>query len=120
LLQHLAKRPVDGSQPSILAKGNNNATADASSDKCARDTTHLRLFLQSVVKSVFELIGALSLPRTQIRAYRWCSPPRIGCATMSRTARSGACRAHPSQAQGGSAPHNNGHTSKGYVEGGLR
>ena len=23
------------------------------------------------------------LPRTQIRAYRWCSPPRIGCAMMS-------------------------------------
>ena len=23
------------------------------------------------------------LPRTQIRAYRWCSPPRIGCAIMS-------------------------------------
>jgi hypothetical protein len=83
LPQHLAKRPVDGSQPSVLAKGNNNATADASSDKCARDTTHLRLFLQNVVGSVFELIGALSLPRTQIRAYRWCSPPRIGCATMS-------------------------------------
>src|SRR5262249_1644573 len=25
----------------------------------------------------------LWLPRTQIRAYRWCSPPRIGCAIMS-------------------------------------
>ena len=25
----------------------------------------------------------LSLPRTQIRAYRWCSPPRIGRAIMS-------------------------------------
>jgi hypothetical protein len=25
----------------------------------------------------------LSLPKSQIRAYRWCSPPRIGCATMS-------------------------------------
>src|SRR5712671_5227271 len=25
----------------------------------------------------------LWLPRTQIRAYRWCSPPRIGCAMMS-------------------------------------
>src|SRR5262249_45699277 len=22
------------------------------------------------------------LPRTQLRAYRWCSPPRIGCAIM--------------------------------------
>src|SRR5215467_8048268 len=35
------------------------------------------------------LIGAMSranhlwLPRTQIRAYRWCNPPRIGCAIMS-------------------------------------
>jgi choline dehydrogenase-like flavoprotein len=27
--------------------------------------------------------GAVWLPRTQIRAYRWCSPPRIGCAMMS-------------------------------------
>jgi hypothetical protein len=26
---------------------------------------------------------SLRLPRTQIRAYRWCSPPRIGCAIMS-------------------------------------
>ncbi len=26
---------------------------------------------------------ALWLPRTQIRAYRWCSPPRIGSAIMS-------------------------------------
>src|SRR5262249_40872686 len=25
----------------------------------------------------------LSLPKTEIRAYRWCSPPRIGCAMMS-------------------------------------
>jgi hypothetical protein len=25
----------------------------------------------------------LSLPRTQIRAYRWCNPPRNGCAIMS-------------------------------------
>jgi predicted RND superfamily exporter protein len=25
----------------------------------------------------------LSLPKSQIRAYRWCSPPRIGCAIMS-------------------------------------
>src|SRR5215471_21649999 len=25
----------------------------------------------------------LSPPKTQIRAYRWCSPPRIGCAIMS-------------------------------------
>jgi hypothetical protein len=25
----------------------------------------------------------LSLPKNQIRAYRWCSPPRIGWATMS-------------------------------------
>src|SRR5262249_16179503 len=25
----------------------------------------------------------LWLPRTQIRAYRWCSPPRIGCTIMS-------------------------------------
>src|SRR3989441_11654140 len=27
--------------------------------------------------------GQVWLPRTQIRAYRWCSPPRIGCAIMS-------------------------------------
>jgi hypothetical protein len=27
--------------------------------------------------------GSLWLPRTQIRAYRWCSPPRIDCAIMS-------------------------------------
>src|SRR6516162_5179229 len=26
--------------------------------------------------------GTLSLPKTQIRTYRWCSPPRIGCAMM--------------------------------------
>ena len=26
---------------------------------------------------------SLSLPKSQIRAYRWCSPPRIGCAIMS-------------------------------------
>jgi hypothetical protein len=25
----------------------------------------------------------LSLPKSQIRAYRWCSPPRIGCAIIS-------------------------------------
>ena len=25
----------------------------------------------------------LWLPRTQIRVYRWCSPPSIGCAIMS-------------------------------------
>jgi len=25
----------------------------------------------------------LFLPKTQIRAYRWCNPPRMGCATMS-------------------------------------
>jgi hypothetical protein len=24
----------------------------------------------------------VSLPKSQIRAYRWCSPPRIGYATM--------------------------------------
>src|SRR5258706_3888886 len=28
-------------------------------------------------------VGGVWLPRTQIRAYRWCSPPRIGCAIMS-------------------------------------
>jgi hypothetical protein len=28
-------------------------------------------------------LNAVWLPRTQIRAYRWCSPPRIGCAMMS-------------------------------------
>ena len=27
-------------------------------------------------------ISGLSLPKSQIRAYRWCSPPRIGWATM--------------------------------------
>jgi hypothetical protein len=27
--------------------------------------------------------SGLWLPRTQIRAYRWCSPPGIGCAIMS-------------------------------------
>ena len=27
----------------------------------------------------------VSLPKSQIRAYRWCSPPRIGCAIMSPT-----------------------------------
>jgi hypothetical protein len=26
--------------------------------------------------------GDVSLPKTQIRAYRWCRPPRIGCAMM--------------------------------------
>src|SRR5262249_108309 len=29
------------------------------------------------------LAQSLWLPITQIRAYRWCSPPRIGCAIMS-------------------------------------
>src|SRR5262249_15653474 len=29
------------------------------------------------------LISRLWLPRTQIRAYRWCNPPTIGCAIMS-------------------------------------
>ena len=30
-----------------------------------------------------QVIMNLWLPRTQIRAYRWCSPPRMGCAMMS-------------------------------------
>src|SRR5262249_11929604 len=29
------------------------------------------------------MVVQLWLPKTQIRAYRWCSPPRTGCAIMS-------------------------------------
>jgi hypothetical protein len=29
------------------------------------------------------LFVTLSLPKSRFRAYRWCSPPRIGYATMS-------------------------------------
>jgi len=32
----------------------------------------------------------VSLPKTQIRAYRWCNPPRIGCAIMSPSRSIGA------------------------------
>jgi hypothetical protein len=46
---------------------------------------------------------ALSLPRTQIRAYRWVAPGSVARLYL-RPARIGrACRGHPSQAQGGCA-----------------
>src|SRR5262249_39071024 len=40
----------------------------------------------------------LWLPRTQIRAYRWCSPPRIGCAIMSPNRWIGRVRGAPPRA----------------------
>src|SRR5262249_52390587 len=42
--------------------------------------------------------------KPQIRAYRWCSPPRIGCAIMSPNRSIGLCRVRPCQATGASAP----------------
>jgi hypothetical protein len=37
-----------------------------------------------MVREMSRIVAArgLSLPKSQIRAYRWCSPPRIGWATM--------------------------------------
>jgi hypothetical protein len=35
------------------------------------------------IECIMTIRQTLSLPKSQIRAYRWCSPPRIGWATMS-------------------------------------
>jgi hypothetical protein len=38
---------------------------------------------EMVADNISSLLQRVSLPRTQIRAYRWCSPPRMGCAIIS-------------------------------------
>jgi hypothetical protein len=50
--------------------------------ECSRSRSCAFSF-SSALRPISRCCPTLWLPRTQIRAYRWCSPPRIGCAIMS-------------------------------------
>src|SRR5262249_33934375 len=66
-------------QPCLLSYG----PADVDGNVVVRLTFDHRIFDGALAGRALSRLDQVWLPRTQIRAYRWFSPPRIGCAIMS-------------------------------------
>src|SRR5260370_14196932 len=99
---------------SIVARLGHGYRRDKSQDRLVNAGIQATFALLPVCKRV-------SLTKSQIRAYRWCSPPRIGWRQCLRTARSRACRANPSRVKRESVPRcNRWRISQEFAEGVLR
>src|SRR5215472_7085177 len=67
----------------VLVDRDREPSASGAHEGIAHETFTPRMRLSTSPLFFSKRSKSVWLPRTQIRAYRWCSPPRTGCATMS-------------------------------------